>query len=91
MGTYQEEYLWSPVFITTELHHGLVWSYPWTWSAQKSSGFTADELMVQVLGIVSSGQDTIEKALALRPDLILMDIRLLGPMDGIEAAGRIRG
>ncbi len=47
--------------------------------------------MVQVLGIVSSGQDTIEKALALRPDLILMDIRLLGPMDGIEAAGRIRG
>jgi hypothetical protein len=27
LGTYQEEYVWSPVFITTELHHGLVWSY----------------------------------------------------------------
>jgi CheY-like chemotaxis protein len=43
-----------------------------------------------VLGIVSSGQDAIEKALELRPDLILMDIRLPGNMDGIEAAERIR-
>jgi CheY-like chemotaxis protein len=43
-----------------------------------------------VLGIVSSGQDAIEQALALRPDLILMDIRLRGPMDGIEAAEHIR-
>jgi CheY-like chemotaxis protein len=43
-----------------------------------------------VLGIVSSGQDAIEKALDLRPDLILMDIRLPGNMDGIEAAERIR-
>jgi CheY-like chemotaxis protein len=43
-----------------------------------------------VLGIVSSGQDAIEKALDLRPDLILMDIRLRGNMDGIEAAERIR-
>jgi CheY-like chemotaxis protein len=43
-----------------------------------------------VLGIVSSGQDAVEKALDLRPDLILMDIRLPGTMDGIEAAERIR-
>jgi CheY-like chemotaxis protein len=39
-----------------------------------------------VLGSVSSGQDALEKALALKPDLILMDIRLAGTMDGIEAA-----
>jgi CheY-like chemotaxis protein len=43
-----------------------------------------------VLGIVSSGQDAIEQALEFRPDLILMDIRLPGNMDGIEAAERIR-
>jgi CheY-like chemotaxis protein len=43
-----------------------------------------------VLGIVSSGQDALEQALELKPDLILMDIRLPGHMDGIEAAERIR-
>jgi CheY-like chemotaxis protein len=43
-----------------------------------------------VLGVAASGQDVIEKAVALRPDLILMDIRLPGDMDGIEAAERIR-
>jgi CheY-like chemotaxis protein len=43
-----------------------------------------------VLGLVSSGQEAVARALELRPDLILMDIRLPGDMDGIEAAGRIR-
>jgi CheY-like chemotaxis protein len=43
-----------------------------------------------VLGTASSGQDAVEKALELRPELILMDIRLPGDMDGIEAAARIR-
>jgi len=43
-----------------------------------------------VLGLVSSGQEAIEKALELRPDLVLMDIRLPGTMGGIEAAERIR-
>jgi PAS domain S-box-containing protein len=38
----------------------------------------------------SSGEDAIEKAAALRPDLVLMDIRLRGPIDGIEAAEEIR-
>jgi CheY-like chemotaxis protein len=42
------------------------------------------------LGSVSSGQDAIAEALELRSNLILMDIRLLGNMDGIEAAERIR-
>jgi two-component system, cell cycle sensor histidine kinase and response regulator CckA len=37
-----------------------------------------------------SGQEAIEQALAHRPDLILMDIRLQGPMDGIQAANQIR-
>lgn len=38
----------------------------------------------------ASGQEAIEKAAALRPDLVLMDIRLRGAIDGIEAAEEIR-
>jgi CheY-like chemotaxis protein len=36
-----------------------------------------------------SGEEAVRKAVALDPDLVLMDIRLKGPMDGIEAAARI--
>ncbi|QXE23932.1 two-component hybrid sensor and regulator [Richelia sinica FACHB-800] len=43
----------------------------------------------RVLDIVDSGADAIEKALQLRPNLVLMDIRLRGELDGIEAAGQI--
>lgn len=43
-----------------------------------------------VPAIVSSGEDAIEKAGELKPDLVLMDIKLKGEMDGIEAAGQIR-
>src|SRR5215469_4060792 len=38
----------------------------------------------------STGQEAIEMAAALRPDLVLMDIRLRGGVDGIEAAEEIR-
>jgi two-component system, response regulator PdtaR len=40
--------------------------------------------------LVSSGEDAIEKAGKLKPDLVLMDIKLKGKMDGIEAAGKIK-
>ena len=43
-----------------------------------------------VLGIAKDGNEAIEKARDLRPDLILMDIRLGDGIDGIEAAHRIR-
>ncbi|MGD1929829.1 MAG: EAL domain-containing protein [Leptolyngbyaceae cyanobacterium] len=43
----------------------------------------------QISGIAETGQASIEKALEARPDLILMDIRLKGEMDGIEAASAI--
>ena len=43
-----------------------------------------------VVGIASRGEEAIAKALELKPDLVLMDIRLEGHMDGIEAARRIR-
>ncbi len=42
-----------------------------------------------VSGIVSTGPDAIRAAGETLPDLILMDIRLKGNMDGIEAAGII--
>lgn len=37
-----------------------------------------------------TGGDAIEAASRLRPDLVLMDIRLKGPIDGVEAAREIR-
>ncbi|HSF33773.1 MAG TPA: response regulator, partial [Candidatus Tectomicrobia bacterium] len=43
-----------------------------------------------VVAQVASGSEAIQQTLAHRPDLVLMDIRLKGEMDGIEAAGFIR-
>jgi CheY-like chemotaxis protein len=43
-----------------------------------------------VCGLVPDGDGAIEQAIDLDVDLILMDIRLAGKMDGIEAARRIR-
>lgn len=42
-----------------------------------------------VAGAVTNGPDAIRIAGEEMPDLVLMDIRLEGPMDGIEAATRI--
>jgi CheY-like chemotaxis protein len=43
----------------------------------------------EVAGAVSTGEDAVNKARDLRPDIILMDIGLKGEMDGIEAATEI--
>jgi PAS domain S-box-containing protein len=43
-----------------------------------------------VPAIVSSGNNAIEQARKIRPDLVLMDIVLRGTLNGIDAAGRIR-
>src|SRR5438128_2420449 len=40
--------------------------------------------------IVNSGARAIELMKTLRPDIILMDIKLKGPLDGIETARLIR-
>ncbi len=42
-----------------------------------------------VTAVAVSGSEAIDKAAETRPDLVLMDIRLEGPMDGVEAAGQI--
>ncbi len=44
----------------------------------------------RVPAMVSTGEDAVDKAGKLRPDLVLMDIKLKGKMDGIEAAGQIK-
>ncbi|MGA1868880.1 MAG: PAS domain S-box protein [bacterium] len=49
-----------------------------------------ENLGYSVPAIVDTGEDAIIKAADIRPELILMDIRLKGKMDGIEAACRIR-
>jgi PAS domain S-box-containing protein len=42
-----------------------------------------------VLVTVDSGEEAVRQAAEMRPDLVLMDIRLKGEMDGVEAAERI--
>lgn len=44
----------------------------------------------EVVGIASEGEEAVSMARRLEPDLILMDIRLMGSMDGIAAAETIR-
>lgn len=51
---------------------------------------TLRDLGYDVPAIAASGPVAIARADELRPDLILMDIRLQGEMDGIEAAREIR-
>lgn len=43
-----------------------------------------------VVATADTGETAVEKALETRPDLILMDIRLHGQMDGVQAATQIR-
>ena len=48
------------------------------------------QLGYDVRGVVDSAEDAIVKATELSPDLVLMDIHLIGKKDGIEAAAEIR-
>ncbi|MBI2839973.1 MAG: diguanylate cyclase [Acidobacteria bacterium] len=59
--------------------------------------YTAEALSSQleyldytVAAVVTHGEEAIEKTIELQPDLVLMDIKLKGQMDGIEAAKQIR-
>jgi DNA-binding NarL/FixJ family response regulator len=47
------------------------------------SGFT-------ISGVASSGSEAMSLAMVEQPDLALVDIRLAGPMDGIEVATMLR-
>lgn len=44
---------------------------------------------IEVVGTASNGQEALEKAISLRPDVILMDVRM-PVMDGVVATGQVR-
>lgn len=48
------------------------------------------KLGYNVIGKVENGEDAIDAALRLSPDIILMDIQLGGEMDGIQATEKIK-
>ncbi|MCK9581376.1 MAG: response regulator [Methanoregula sp.] len=48
------------------------------------------EMGYLVVGIATTGEQAVQKAVELQPDLILMDIMLAGKMNGIEAAEEIK-
>ncbi len=43
-----------------------------------------------VVGVTPSGEDAVRLALESHPDLVLMDVRLEGALDGVDAAQQIR-
>lgn len=51
---------------------------------------TIEEILLEagheIVGLVATGEEAIQAGASLRPDLVLMDIRLVGQMTGIEAA-----
>lgn len=49
-----------------------------------------EDLDYRVAGICTTGEEAVQKAKEIRPDLILMDIRLEGEMDGVEANKEIQ-
>lgn len=50
---------------------------------------TLISLGYQVVGMVATGEQAIAEAIAQQPDLVLMDIRLKGNIDGVQAAEQI--
>ena len=53
--------------------------------------YKLEGLGYSVLAEIGSGEEAIDAAFQLRPDVVLMDIGLSGEMDGIDATARIRG
>lgn len=51
--------------------------------------YTLESFGYHVSAVVASGEECIEKALYFQPDLVLMDIKLNGNIDGMSAAQQI--
>ena len=49
-----------------------------------------EDLGYEIVGVVSTGQEAVQKAAETKPDLALMDIVLAGKIDGIEATKQMR-
>ena len=55
----------------------------------RDTAYMLEDMGCVVVGIAATAENAIELAGSYRPDLVLMDIRLKGPRNGIEAAARI--
>jgi len=44
----------------------------------------------EIVDVISTGEEAVQRAIATSPDLVLMDVRLKGKVDGIEAASTLR-
>jgi diguanylate cyclase (GGDEF)-like protein len=51
---------------------------------------TLEDMGYAVCGTARSSDEALNQALTQRPDLVLMDIRIVGALDGIEAAGELK-
>ncbi len=52
--------------------------------------FILERMAHEVVGVADNGEDAIAMAARVKPDVVLMDMRLRSRMDGIETANRIR-
>lgn len=43
----------------------------------------------RVSGTASSGEESVRRVEALQPDIVLMDVKIKGAIDGLQAAGEI--
>jgi two-component system, response regulator PdtaR len=49
-----------------------------------------EDMGYEIVGIAGKGEDAIKKTGETKPDLILMDVRIQGKLDGIDTAHQIR-
>lgn len=56
----------------------------------KTTQWRLEKLGYEVCGIVSNGPDFFKKIPQVKPDIILIDINLKGPMDGIKIGSIVR-
>lgn len=51
---------------------------------------TLPRLGYEVCGVVASGEEALVRVDTDQPDVLLMDIHLLGPLDGVQTAEQLR-